>query len=142
MEDRFELQRFLNAQQDVYPQVVEELQSGEKRSHWMWFIFPQIKGLGRSPTAQKFAIASQAEAQAYAAHAVLGTRLRECTGLVINIDRRSIEQIFPYPDNLKFHSCMTLFMVAAAENALFVGAIDKYFVGRPDDHTLAILRCG
>ncbi len=142
MEDPYNLQRFLEAQRSVYDQVVRELTAGEKRSHWMWFIFPQIAGLGQSWTAQKFAINCLTEAQAYAAHPVLGARLRECTQLVLNIAGRTIEQIFPYPDNLKFHSSMTLFQAASIsspDNALFTTALEKYFAAQPDANTLAIL---
>jgi len=133
--DRFGLQRFVDAQAGVYEQVCRELREGRKRSHWMWFIFPQIKGLGSSPTAVRFAISSLAEARAYLEHAVLGPRLRECTGLVLVADR-SVDEIFGYPDDLKFHSSMTLFARAGVENRVFVDALEKYFGGEADGATL------
>src|SRR2546421_12431333 len=105
----------------------------------MWFIFPQTKGLGRSPTALKFAIHSRAEAKAYATHPVLGARLRECTQLVNAVENRTANQIFGYPDNLKFHSSMTLFAATAPEPAVFHQALQKYFTGEPDTQTLALL---
>lgn len=117
-------------------QVLAELRAGRKTSHWMWFVFPQIQGLGHSPTAQRFAIASRDEAAAYLQHPVLGPRLRECTRLVNEIQRRSIEEIFGYPDYLKFRSSMTLFAHAAADNQVFVAALDKYFGGEYDPLTL------
>ena len=140
MKDEYNLQRFVGAQDQVYAAVLDELRAGEKRGHWMWYIFPQIKGLGHSVMAQKFAITSQEEAKAYLAHPVLGSRLRECTRLVINVEGRSAEQIFYYPDNLKFMSCMTLFMDATTNNHIFHDAILKYFEGKPDQVTLDILR--
>jgi uncharacterized protein (DUF1810 family) len=106
----------------------------------MWFIFPQIKGLGRSPTAVKFAINSRTEAQAYGEHPILGARLRECTQLVNAIENRPASQIFGYPDDLKFHSSMTLFAAAAPEPAVFHRALVKYFAGEPDTQTLAALK--
>lgn len=139
MTDNYQLQRFLEAQDHVYDAVIDELRAGRKSSHWMWFIFPQIKGLGRSGTAQQFAITSLEEAKAYLQHPVLGSRLRECTQLVINVGGRSAEEIFGYPDYLKFRSCMTLFMTAATDNILFKDALRKYFDGKPDTLTLDIL---
>ena len=139
MEDIYDLGRFVNAQAAVYPQVVAELQAGEKRSHWIWFIFPQIKGLGRSPMAELYAIASLAEAQAYARHPLLGPRLHECTRLVNEVEGRTIHQILGNPDNLKFRSSMTLFARAAPANPLFQQALDKYFAGQPDSLTLQLL---
>lgn len=125
-DDPFNLNRFTEAQAPVYETVVAELQSGSKRTHWMWFVFPQLAGLGRSPMAQKYAIASAAEAQAYSAHAVLGPRLRECTQLVLDIDDRTLHEIFGSPDDLKFRSSMTLFAEAAQDNRLFSAALEKY----------------
>src|ERR1700722_1788491 len=107
--DPHNLQRFIDAQHSIYGQVRDELQAGQKETHWMWFIFPQIKGLGSSPTAQKYAIQSIHEAKAYLDHPLLGFRLRECTQLVNGVIGRSIEDIFRFPDHLKFHSSMTLF---------------------------------
>jgi uncharacterized protein (DUF1810 family) len=140
MNDPHHLQRFLDAQSSIYSEVLTELRAGQKQSHWMWFIFPQFKGLGRSPTAVRFAIHSRAEAQAYAAHAILGARLRECTQLVNAIENRPVSQIFGYPDDLKFHSSMTLFAAAAPEPEVFHQALQKYFAGEPDTQTLAALK--
>jgi len=140
MSDAYDLQRFVAAQDEVYTTVLGELRAGEKRGHWMWYIFPQITGLGQSAMTKKYAITSQDEAKAYLGHPVLGPRLRECTEIVLNVDGRSAEQIFHYPDNLKFRSSMTLFSEAAAENSIFHEALGKYFEGRPDQSTLDILR--
>ena len=139
MVDVYNLQRFLDAQDHVYDAVLGELRAGRKSSHWMWFIFPQVEGLGLSGTAQKFAITSLEEAKAYLQHPVLGPRLRECTQLVLNVDGRSAEQIFGYPDHLKFRSCLTLFMTATTDNKVFKDALLKYFDGKPDELTLDIL---
>ncbi len=137
--DPFRLQRFVDAQASVYPQVYAELTAGLKRSHWMWFIFPQIAGLGSSPTAQHFAIQSMDEATAFLAHPILGPRLRECTSLVLNHPNRSAAEIFAYPDDLKFHSSLTLFAVADPDTSLFRSALDTFFNGRRDDATLSLL---
>jgi uncharacterized protein (DUF1810 family) len=134
--DPSHLERFLDAQSGVFEQACRELHEGRKQSHWMWFIFPQIKGLGASPTAIRYAISSLAEAEAYLKHPVLGPRLRHCTNLVLRVERRSIEQIFGYPDNLKFRSCMTLFSRATTENEIFNQALEKYFQGIPDQATI------
>ena len=140
MKDEFNLQRFVVAQDPVYTAVLDELRAGEKRSHWMWFIFPQIKGLGHSVMAQQYAITSREEAKAYLEHPLLGSRLRECTGLVMNVNGRSAEQIFAYPDNVKFRSSMTLFMEVSTGNNIFQDALLMYFEGTPDHSTLAILK--
>lgn len=139
MTDDYNLQRFLDAQDNVYDAVLGELRAGEKSSHWIWFIFPQIKDLGHSGTAQKFAITSLEEAKAYLQHPILGPRLRECTQLVLNVDGHSAEQILGFPDNLKFRSCLTLFMTAATDNKIFKDALLKYFHGKPDPLTLDFL---
>jgi uncharacterized protein (DUF1810 family) len=139
MDDRFQLQRFVDAQQSVYETVLGELRAGRKRTHWMWFIFPQIAGLGHSTMAQKFALSSLDEAAAYLAHPVLGPRLRECTVLVAGIEGRSIAEIFGYPDELKFRSSMTLFAQAAPEGPIFAACLAKYFAGQPDPQTLTRL---
>jgi uncharacterized protein (DUF1810 family) len=139
MTDPYHLQRFVDAQNPVYGKVCAELRDGRKRSHWMWFIFPQVMGLGSSPLARKFAISSLAEAAAYLQHPILGPRLIECTRLVNLIEGRPIQQIFGYPDDLKFRSSMTLFAHAAGENQLFVDALQKYFKGEFDPTTLARL---
>ncbi len=139
MPEEYNLHRFLTAQAPTYHTVLAELQAGRKSSHWIWFIFPQIAGLGHSAMTQQFALSTLDEAKAYLQHPVLGERLRECTQLVLNIEGRSADEIFPYPDNLKFRSCMTLFMTAAPDNTLFKAALAKYFDGRPDQRTLDIL---
>jgi uncharacterized protein (DUF1810 family) len=136
MDDPYNLKRFVDAQTPVYERVVAELRQGRKQSHWMWFIFPQIKGLGSSATALKFAIASRGEAQAYLDHPILGPRLRQCTRLVIAAPGRSIEQILGYPDDLKFRSSMTLFAAVAADNKDFTAALDKFYGGKADPATL------
>jgi uncharacterized protein (DUF1810 family) len=138
MSDPFDLQRFIDAQQNVYPQVRAELAAGGKRSHWMWFVFPQLKGLGASRMAQHYGIASTAEARAYWAHPLLGARLRECTEFVLSVDGRSAREIFGPPDDLKFRSCMTLFAQATGE-PLFGRALEKYFGGQVDPRTVALL---
>jgi uncharacterized protein (DUF1810 family) len=139
MDDPHNLQRFIDAQEAVYAQVCAELQRGQKSTHWMWFIFPQIRGLGSSETAQYFAIANRQEASSYTAHPVLGLRLRECTGLVAQVKDKSVEQIFGYPDNLKFHSSMTLFAQASEDHQVFLDALKKYFSGTLDPQTLVRL---
>jgi len=135
MADPFDLERFVQAQETVYSRVVAELREGRKRSHWMWFIFPQIAGLGQSAMAQRYAIGSLEEAKAYLQHPVLGPRLGECTRLVNAIEGRTIEAIFGYPDDLKFRSSMTLFAAAGGEQ-IFAEALDKYFGGAPDPLTI------
>ena len=136
MSDRFGLERFVEAQEGLYGQACAELRAGRKRSHWMWFVFPQIRGLGSSPTAVRFAISGIEEARAYLEHPVLGPRLQECTGIVVGVEGRSVEEIFGYPDDLKFHSSMTLFAKAAAEAGVFGEALEKYFGGEMDQGTL------
>jgi uncharacterized protein (DUF1810 family) len=136
MDDPFNLQRFVDAQDGVFDRACSELRAGRKRSHWMWYVFPQISGLGSSATAQKFAISSMAEAKAYLAHPLLGPRLRASTKLVNAIDGRSIEDVFGYPDHLKFHSSMTLFARAAPRDPVFLAALQKFFGGREDPGTL------
>jgi len=136
MDDRFHLQRFVDAQQPVYGNVLRELRAGRKRSHWMWFIFPQVAGLGNSVTSRTFAVSSLAEAASYLAHPTLGPRLRECAGLVAATDGRSIEEIFGHPDDLKFRSSMTLFAQAAPREPIFATCLQKYFGGQADPQTL------
>lgn len=138
--DPFALERFVAAQAGVIDRVLDELRAGRKQSHWMWFIFPQIAGLGRSPTAVHYAIASLDEARAYLAHPILGERLRECTRLVLDVKGKSAHDIFGSPDDLKFHSSMTLFAAAASGEQIFSQALEKYFAGRGDDVTLDRLR--
>jgi uncharacterized protein (DUF1810 family) len=138
MTDPFDLQRFVDAQHRPYEQACAELAAGCKRSHWMWFVFPQLQGLGRSATAQHYGIASKAEAQAYWAHPLLGPRLKQCTELVLAVDGRSAQQIFGPPDDLKFRSCMTLFALATGE-PVFSRALDRYFGGEADPRTIELL---
>lgn len=135
--DMFNLQRFVAAQAPVYADVCEELRRGQKASHWMWFIFPQIAGLGLSPMSRKYAIAGLDEARAYLAHPMLGLRLFECTQLV-GVSGRSVEDIFGSPDDMKFRSSMTLFAKAQGEG-VFSEAIEKYCGGRFDEATLGKL---
>jgi len=135
------LQRFVDAQDAVYDEVRAELRAGRKRSHWMWFVFPQLEGLGGSPTARRYAIRSLAEARAYLAHPVLGSRLRECTRLVNAVGAQRIDDIFGYPDDLKFRSCMTLF-AAAGDDEAFRQALERHFGGSPDPLTLQRLELG
>lgn len=136
MKDPYNLQRFLDAQQPVFEQAVAELKAGRKRSHWMWFVFPQIKGLGHSQLARKFAISSLAEADAYLAHPILGGRLKDCTRLVNAVEGSPAEQIFGYPDDMKFRSCMTLFAAVPYADLVFSVALQRYFDGEADPATL------
>ena len=135
-DDPFDLSRFVEAQAPVIDQVRRELQAGRKTSHWMWFVFPQMKGLGHSPMAQLYGIASLDEARAYLAHPVLGSRLRECTELVLLHRDRTIHEIFGSPDDLKFHSSMTLFDVATQQDDPFIIALHIHFNGKSDEATL------
>jgi uncharacterized protein (DUF1810 family) len=139
MTDRFNLERFVEAQEHVYDEVHRELQAGRKASHWMWFVFPQIAGLGHSPTSVRFAIASLDEAKAYLAHPLLGARLVECARLALEAEGRSAREIFGAIDEVKFRSSMTLFARAAPGEDVFRRCLDKYFAGAPDDATLARL---
>lgn len=134
--DAFDLQRFLDAQDPVYDTVLAELRAGRKRSHWMWFVFPQLRGLGRSATAEHFGIASRAEAQAYLAEPVLGGRLRECAGLVLAVEGRSASDIFGSPDDLKLRSSMTLFARCAQDGGQFRAVLDKFYDGEEDPVTV------
>jgi uncharacterized protein (DUF1810 family) len=135
--DRYDLKRFVEAQAGVYNQVSAELLAGRKRSHWMWFVFPQIRGLGSSPMAVRYAISGREEARAYLDHPVLGPRLQECARIVEGVQGRTVEEIFGYPDDLKFHSSMTLFAeVEGAADNVFYEALKKYFGGKMDRATL------
>lgn len=138
-DDPHDLERFVRAQASVHAQVCSELEAGDKRSHWMWFVFPQLTELGRSSTAQYYGIGSRDEALAYWQHALLGPRLAHCTSLVLGVHGRSAYQIFHTPDDLKFRSCMTLFRAVVPEQPLFSQALDKYFGGAPDPLTLKLL---
>ena len=142
MLDPHDLQRFVDAQRPVYDRVASELGAGRKRSHWMWFVFPQIAGLGSSAMARRYALADLTEARAYLAHPVLGPRLVACTTLVLAVDGRSAHQIFGSPDDLKFRSSMTLFGRAAGPRSVFQRALDTYFAGASDPMTLARLDAG
>jgi uncharacterized protein (DUF1810 family) len=130
------LDRFVEAQAPIYTRALAELTAGRKQSHWMWFVFPQISGLGKSPMAQHYAIHSLQEARAYLAHPLLGARLKECTSAVLGVEGKSAHEIFDTPDDLKFHSSMTLFAHAAPDEKLFRTALDKYFGGEEDKLTL------
>ena len=138
-DDPCHLERFISAQAPVYAQVCAELGAGEKRSHWMWFVFPQLAALGRSATAKHYGIGSRAEALAYWTHPVLGPRLAQCTSLVLAVQGRSALQIFHAPDDLKFRSCMTLFHALVPDERLFERALHKYFGGQGDPLTLQLL---
>jgi uncharacterized protein (DUF1810 family) len=133
------LQRFVQAQEPVYASVRDELASGRKKSHWMWFVFPQLRGLGRSETARHFGIASRDEALAYWQHPLLGPRLLECTSLVLAAPHESAHEIFGTPDDLKLRSCMTLFAAVAPEEPRFEQALARFFGAQPDARTLALL---
>jgi uncharacterized protein (DUF1810 family) len=139
LHDPYNLQRFVQAQDPVFERVLRELETGRKRSHWMWFVFPQFAGLGGSEMARRFAIGSAEETQAYLAHELLGARLRTCTQLVLNVPQRSIAEMFGHPDDLKFHSSMTLFTQFSAEDSLFHQALERYFHGILDEWTLQLL---
>ena len=140
MEDDFDLRRFVDAQHAVWPRVRRELAAGAKASHWMWFVFPQLRGLGRSATALRFGLASRAEAEAYWRHPLLGPRLKETAELVLAVVGRSALQLFGPPDDLKFRSCMTLFEEVAPDEPVFARALEKYFAGERDGRTLELLR--
>jgi uncharacterized protein (DUF1810 family) len=144
MEDPFNLERFVSAQADVFEQVLGELHAGEKRGHWIWFIFPQMKGLGHSPQSVHFGVGSLEEAVAYLRHPVLGPRLGRCTRLVTLVEGRTIREILGPPDDMKFRSSMTLFARAAEEAEMdptdFNDALKKYFNGEADPLTVELLR--
>ncbi|KYF80555.1 hypothetical protein BE20_38460 [Sorangium cellulosum] len=139
MPDPYDLQRFVDAQAPVYDRVLAELRRGQKTGHWMWFIFPQMRGLGHSAMAHRYGIASKAEAEAYLQHPTLGPRLNECTRLVNKIEGCSLYEIFDSPDDMKFCSSMTLFARAAPDNETFLAALEKYCGGELDPRTLALL---
>lgn len=139
--DPFHLSRFISAQQGVFERILDELRSGRKKSHWMWYIFPQIDGLGRSETARHYAIKSFDEARAYLAHPLLGVRLVECCETILTLPGTSASEIFGFPDDMKLKSCMTLFAAVSEGSTVFPRVLDKYFNGKPDHHTLALLGC-
>ena len=136
MTDPYDLSRFLRAQNPVYDQILTELRAGKKEGHWIWFVFPQLRGLGFSPKAEEFGISSYLEAAAYLRHPVLGPRLRECTQLVLSVEGRTIRQIFGSPDDMKIRSSMTLFRSITPHEMVFDDVLRKYFAGRPDTLTL------
>ncbi len=137
--DPYGLHRFVEAQAPIYNQALKELRGGRKQSHWMWFIFPQLRGLGHSAMAYEYGISALAEAIAYLQHPLLGPRLRECTKTVNSIDGRTVSEIFGSPDDLKFRSSMTLFANATPDNVEFLTALERYFGGKQDPRTLALL---
>jgi uncharacterized protein (DUF1810 family) len=142
-DDPFDLGRFVTAQAPIHQTALGELRAGRKRSHWMWFVFPQLRGLGRSATAEFYGLASLAEARAYLTHPVLGTRLKLCTETVLSIKQGRLDDIFGAPDDMKFHSSMTLFARAAGDaQSPFHRAIERYCEGRMDERTLALLETG
>lgn len=142
MDDPFDLERFARAQDPVMVDVQRELQTGRKRTHWMWFVFPQLRALGRSSMAHRYGIASLAEARAYIAHPLLGPRLMECTGLVCAVQHRSAYEIFGGPDDLKLRSSMTLFAAARPEVTVFADVLRQYFEGKADERTTELLTAG
>jgi uncharacterized protein (DUF1810 family) len=139
MSDTFDLTRFVDAQRAVYPDVLEELRDGRKRSHWMWFIFPQLAGLGRSETARFYAISGAAEAHAYLHNPLLSARLLECTRTVLEHSNRSAAYMFGSPDDMKLRSCMTLFATIAPEHTCFQDVLNRFFEGQPDARSIALL---
>lgn len=143
-EDPHNLERFVQAQESIYSQALSELKNGRKRSHWMWFIFPQFAGLGFSLTTRRYAIKSLEEARAYLEHPLLGPRLLACTQAVLQVQNQPLSNILGYPDDLKFHSCMTLFAMVSDEtgNSLFEQALQQYFAGRRDSRTLKLAAAG
>jgi uncharacterized protein (DUF1810 family) len=140
IDDPFALKRFLEAQEDVYAQALSELRNGRKRSHWIWYIFPQLDGLGSSATSKFYAIKSMEEARRYLDHPALGARLKECAEAVLAVTGSSVSDIFGYPDNLKFRSSMTLFSLIAGGDSVFGRILDKYFNGKPDERTVELAR--
>ena len=135
-DDPFDLNRFVQAQEADYEQALLEIQSGQKRSHWMWYIFPQIKGLGFSSMSQRYSIKSTDEAKAYLKHPVLGSRLQECAEAVLGVEGRSVSDIFGSPDDMKLRSCITLFSTVSTPGSVFHRILETYFQGVPDDKTL------
>lgn len=140
--DPFDLKRFLDAQRGVYEQALAELRAGRKRTHWMWFVFPQMRGLGSSETSRYYGIGSREEAAAYLEHPVLGLRLRECAEALLAVEGRSASQIFGYPDDLKLQSSMTLFAHVAGAQSAFLRVLDKYYGSERDPRSLELLQRG
>jgi uncharacterized protein (DUF1810 family) len=139
-DDPYNLTRFVQAQEEDYQQALSEIRSGRKRSHWMWYMFPQFDGLGSSWTSQRYSVKSVAEAQAYLGHPVLGPRLVACAEAALRVDGLSAHEIFGSPDDLKLRSCATLFASVSSEGSVFHQLIDKYFHGKSDDRTLRLIR--
>lgn len=139
MHDLFNLLRFVDAQQPIFDRVLEELRAGRKTSHWMWFIFPQLSGLGRSETADRYAISGAEEASAYLQHDVLGPRLEECVSALLLHDNKTALQILGFPDDLKLRSSLTLFASVAPDKLQFQQAIDRFYAGEADAKTLRLL---
>jgi uncharacterized protein (DUF1810 family) len=138
-QDPFDLRRFVDAQANVYERALSEIKNGRKRSHWMWFIFPQVEGLGTSSTSRRYAIKSIAEAKAYLAHPILGPRLLESAEAGLAVETSSASEVFGSPDDMKLRSCATLFSCVSAPRSVFSQLIDKYFEGKLDDRTLQVL---
>jgi uncharacterized protein (DUF1810 family) len=138
-DDPYDLKRFVQAQEDVYPSALSEIRAGRKKSHWMWYIFPQFEGLGLSSTARRYSVKSVAEAEMYLRHPVLGPRLLECCEAVIGVERRSADDIFGSPDDMKLRSCATLFAHVSAPGSVFERLLSKYFRGEPDERTLRLV---
>jgi uncharacterized protein (DUF1810 family) len=139
-DDPFHLDRFITAQDQIYDRALAEIRRSSKRSHWMWFIFPQIAGLGHSSMAKYYSIQNEEEARAYLAHPVLGPRLRECAAAALAVEEKSAAEIFGYPDDLKFRSSATLFAAIAEPGSVFQQLLEKYFAGQPDERTLEFLK--
>ena len=137
--DPFDLARFVAAQAGSYAQALSEIGAGRKRSHWMWYVFPQVEGLGHSGVARRYSVKSREEARAYLEHPVLGRRLLECAEAVVRVQGRTATEIFGFPDDLKLRSCATLFAAVAPESGVFKRILDKYYEGAPDERTLQIL---
>jgi uncharacterized protein (DUF1810 family) len=138
--DPFNLARFVEAQEEDYETALSEIKTGRKRSHWMWYIFPQFEGLGSSPTSRHYAIKSVGEAEAYLAHPLLGPRLIECAEAVLRVQGRSAHDVFGSPDDMKLRSCATLFQSVSPDGSVFHRIIDQFFEGRPDERTIRLLR--
>jgi uncharacterized protein (DUF1810 family) len=140
VDDPHNLVRFVEAQKDVYDEALAEIRAGEKQSHWMWFIFPQIAGLGFSAMSVRYAIQNLAEAKAYLEHPILGPRLRECFAAVLWVEGRSAHEIFGSPDDMKLHSSATLFAHVSPKGSVFEHVLEKYFGGKTDDATMKLIR--
>jgi uncharacterized protein (DUF1810 family) len=138
-DDRYDLERFVEAQRRIYACALAEIRGGLKRSHWMWFVFPQLAGLGHSSMSQRYAVHGLAEARSYLAHPVLGARLTECADALLALSGRSAHEIFGNPDELKLRSSMTLFAAAAGPDSVFARVLQRYFGGEPDPRTLELL---